>query len=105
MTEERLQDIQSIAMHANTVFSKMYDGFGTTVGFSREPQLPNADIITIDSLRSEKRIALVVIDEKPGVVALAQGVRGTEDFTSVEEYPIDSFSSNDVVKAMESAFC
>lgn len=105
MIEERLQDLRKIATHANAVFSKLYDGFGTSVGISRYPESSNAEIITIDSLRSDKRVALVVIAENPGVVALAQGVRNTDEFTSLEEYPIDGLSSSDVVKAMESAFC
>lgn len=97
MTVDIIQKIHSIAFQANDFFAKCHEQSLTTMAI-----IGNA--VIVDCALSNRRLALMTLDQYPGIVGAAVGVLGDDKSEPVGEFPVESLTASQVLNIMEKHF-
>ncbi|MDD2686779.1 MAG: hypothetical protein PHY62_11505 [Gallionella sp.] len=97
MTTNNIDKVASVAIQANDVFNKCHDQSVTSVGVT-------ANAVVIDCELSQRRLALITVDERPGIVGAAIGTKGTDESVLINQFPIDTLTSSAILEIMEQHF-
>lgn len=101
-----LKNISEIVATANDVFFNKYTHIDTIMGImdkNLRKQGLQADAITIDCIALDKKIVILIHDNKADVVDIALGNKNGDVFSSTE-YPLSDISEAFIVKIMEDNF-
>ncbi len=102
----KLKNLSEIIAKANDLFGNKYDNIGTLMGIMDKAlrnQGVNADAITIDCVAQNKKIVMLLHDDKPDVVNIALGNKDGDIFSS-SEYPLATLSEAVIAEIMEKNF-
>lgn len=102
----KLQKLSEIVARANDVFYSKFDHVETLMGIM-DKNLRNqgikADAITIDCIAIDKKIVILIHDEKPDVATIALGNKEGDIYSS-SEYQLVKLSEAVIVEIMETNF-
>lgn len=101
-----LNNLSEIVAKANDLFYGKFDTVDTLMGIMDKAlrnQGLNADAITIDCIALDKRIVILIYDDKPDFVNIALGNKEGEIFSS-SEYKLAELSETVIVGIMEDNF-
>lgn len=101
-----LKDLSTIVATANDAFYAKFTHLDTLMGLMDKvlrKQGINADAITIDCIPLDKKIVLLLHDDKPEVVSIALGNKDGDIFSS-SEHAIKDISETLIVEVMEDYF-
>jgi len=104
--KRKLQNLSEIVARANDVFYSKFDNIGTLMGIMDKTlrnQGIKADAITIDCIALDKKIVLLLHDDKPDVVDIALGNKEGDIYSS-SEYELVKISETVIVGIMEENF-
>lgn len=104
--KQKLQDLSEIVARANDLFFSKFDNIGTLMGImdkTLRKQGIEADAITIDCIALDKKIVILLHDDKPYVVDIALGNKDGEIYSS-SEYELAQISEAVIVEIMEANF-
>jgi len=104
--KQKLQDLSEIVARANDLFFSKFDNIGTLMGImdkTLRKQGIEADAITIDCIALDKKIVILLHDDKPDVVDIALGNKDGEIYSS-SEYELAQISEAVIVEIMEANF-
>jgi len=104
--KQKLQDLSEIVARANDLFFSKFDNIGTLMGImdkTLRKQGIEADAITIDCIALDKKIVILLHDNKPDVVDIALGNKDGEIYSS-SEYELAQISEAVIVEIMEANF-
>lgn len=102
----KLKNLSEIIAKANDLLGNKYDNIGTLMGIMDKAlrnQGVNADAITIDCVAQNKKIVMLLHDDKPDVVNIALGNKDGDIFSS-SEYPLATLSEAVIAEIMEKNF-
>jgi len=102
----KLQKLSEIVARANDVFYSKFDNIDTIMGIMDKTlrnQGMKADAITIDCIALDKKIVILIHDDKPDVVSIALGNKEGELYSS-SEYELAKISEAIIVEIMEVNF-
>jgi len=102
----KLQNLSEIVASANDVFYSKYENIDTLMGIMDKTlrnQGIEADAITIDCIAQDKKIVILIHDDKPDVVSIALGNKEGDIYSS-SEYELVNISEAVIVKIMEVNF-
>jgi len=98
-----LKNLSEIVASASDLFYVKFENINTVMGIM-DKNLRNqgikADAITIDCIEQDKKIVLLIHDDKPSVVSIALGNKAG-DIHSSSEYAVSEISEAVVVEIME----
>ena len=96
MSEENLFKLSGMAATAQAEIQKNYKGVDPIIGLIRNLRASGfpADAMTIDCLKSGKRITLVLHDDKPGEVAYQFGFRDKDPDMDFEYLAFDKVTKD-----------
>jgi hypothetical protein len=104
--KSKLQNLSEIVARANDVFYSKVDNIDTLMGIMGKT-LRNrgmkADAITIDCIALDKKIVILLQDDKPDVVDIALGNKEGDIYSS-SEYELAKLSEAVIVEIMEANF-
>lgn len=103
---DTLKSLSEVIAKANDVFSEKFSDVDTLMGImdkTLRKQGMNADAITIDCVAPNKKIVIVLHDDKPDVVDVALGTKSGEIFSS-SEYQLNTVSEQVVADIMQDYF-
>tara|TARA_R110002049_G_scaffold95572_5_gene234757 strand:+ start:2447 stop:2770 length:324 start_codon:yes stop_codon:yes gene_type:complete len=101
-----LKRLSEIVAKANDVFDACHKSVGTVLGIMDQAlrkQGINADAVTIDCIQLNKKIVLLIHDEKPDSVDIALGNK-EGDIHSSSTYDLNQLTQSTVVSIMEDNF-
>lgn len=101
-----LKNVSEIVAKANDLFVGKFDKIDTIMGImdkTLRKQGMKADAVTIDCVVIDKKIVVVLHDEKPGLVDVALGNK-TGDIHSSTEYKISDLTIELMLGIMEVNF-
>ena len=101
-----LKNLSEIVAKANDVFYSRNNDIDTIMGIMDKTlrnQGMKADAITIDCLSRDKKIVILIHDDKPDIVSIALGNKNG-DIDSSSEYAINEISETVIVDIMEVNF-
>jgi hypothetical protein len=101
-----LKNLSEIVAKANDVFYSRNNNIDTIMGIMDKTlrnQGMNADAITIDCLSRNKKIVILIHDDKPNVANITLGNK-SGDIDSSSEYLISEISETVIVDIMEVNF-
>jgi len=104
--KRKLQNLSEIVARANDVFYSKFDNIDTLMGIMDKTlrnQGIKADAITIDCIALDKKIVLLLHDDKPDVVDIALGNKEGDIYSS-SEYELVKISETVIVGIMEENF-
>jgi hypothetical protein len=107
--KSKLQNLSEIVARANDVFDVFYskfDNIDTIMGITDKTlrnQGMKADAITIDCIALDKKIVILIHDDKPDVVNIALGNKEGDIYSS-SEYDLVQISEAVIVEIMEANF-
>jgi hypothetical protein len=104
--KQKLQDLSEIVARANDLFFSKFDNIGTLMGImdkTLRKQGIEADAITIDCIALDKKIVILLHDNKPDFVDIALGNKDGEIYSS-SEYELAQISEAVIVEIMEANF-
>jgi hypothetical protein len=102
----KLQDLSEIVARANDMFFSKFEHIGTLMGImdkTLRKKGMKADAITIDCIALDKKIVILLHDDKPDVVDIALGNKDGEIYSS-SEYQLAQVSEAVIVEIMEANF-
>ncbi len=102
----KLQNLSEIVARANDVFYSKFDNIDTLMGIvdkTLRNQGMKADAITIDCIALDKKIVILIHDDKPDVVNIALGNKEGDIYSS-SEYELVKISEAVIVEIMEVNF-
>lgn len=85
--KSKLQNLSEIVARANDVFYSKFDNIDTIMGITDKTvrnQGMKADAITIDCIALDKKIVILIHDDKPDVVNIALGNKEGDIYSSSE---------------------
>jgi hypothetical protein len=101
-----LKKLSEIVARANDLFSHKFENIDTIMGIM-DKTLRNkglkADAITIDYFTLDKKIVLLIHDDKPHVVDIALGNKSGDIYSS-SEYALSDISESVILSIMEENF-
>jgi len=101
-----LKSLSEIVAKANDLFYRQFDNIDTVMGIM-DKNLRNqgikADAITIDCIAIDKKIVILIYDDKPNVVSIALGNKDGDIYSSTE-YVISEISEKIIVEIMRTNF-
>ena len=103
---KKLKNLSEIVAKANDLFYSKFDQDNTLMGIMDKTlrnQGMKADAITIDCISLDKKIVILIHDNKPDVVDIALGNKEGEVYSS-SEYAINDISEALIVQIMEENF-
>jgi len=103
---KKLQDLSEMVARANDVFYSKFDTVDTLMGImdkTLRKQGMKADAITIDCIALDKKIVILLHDEKPDFVDIALGNKEGDIYSS-SEYELATLSETALVEIMETNF-
>jgi len=101
-----LKKLSEIIAEANDVFDARYKDVDTILGIMDQAlrkQGINADAVTLDCLRLNKKIVFLMHDDKPDIVDIAFGNK-EGDIESSSEYDLNNISAAKIIDIMEDNF-
>ena len=101
-----LKNLSEIVARANDLFYSKFENIDTLMGIidkSLRSQGMNADAITIDCVSLDKKILILIHDDKPGTVDIVLGNKAGEIY-STSEYAMSNISEDFIVELMEKNF-
>jgi hypothetical protein len=101
-----LKKLSETIAEANDVFDARYKDIDTVLGIMDQAlrkQGINADAVTIDCLRLNKKIVFLLHDDKPDIVDITFGNK-EGDIQSSSEYDLNQISVEKVIRIMEDNF-
>jgi hypothetical protein len=101
-----LKSLSEIVAKANDLFYSKFENIDTLMGIidkSLRNQGMNADAITIDCISIDKKILILIHDDKPGTVDIVLGNKAGE-IHSTTEYAMSEMSEEFMVEIMEKSF-
>ena len=104
--KSKLQNLSEIVARANDVFYSKFDNIDTLMGIMDKTlrnQGMKADAITIDCIALDKKIVILLHDDKPDVVNIALGNKEGDIYSS-SEYELVQISEAVIVEIMEANF-
>ena len=104
--KSKLQNLSEIVARANDVFYSKFDNIDTLMGIMDKTlrnQGMKADAITIDCIALDKKIVILIHDDKPDVVNIALGNKEGDIYSS-SEYELVKISEAVIVGIMEVNF-
>lgn len=102
----KLQNLSELVAKANDVFYSKFDHVDTLMGIMDKTlrnQGMKADAITIDCIALDKKIVILLHDDKPDVVDIALGNKEGDIFSS-SEFELATLSESALVEIMEANF-
>ena len=102
----KLQDLSELVARANDLFFSKFENVGTLMGImdkTLRKQGMNADAVTIDCVSLNKKIVLLIHDDKPDIISIALGNKEGEVFSS-SEFELVKVTEAVVVEIMEANF-
>lgn len=102
----KLKALSEVVARANDVFYNKFENINTLMGIidkTLRNQGVNADAITIDCVALNKKIVIVIHDDKPDVVDIVLGNK-EGDIHSSSERELSEMSEAVIVKIMEANF-
>jgi len=103
---KKLQDLSERVARANDVFYSKFATVDTLMGImdkTLRKQGMKADAITIDCIALDKKIVILLHDEKPDFVDIALGNKEGDIYSS-SEYELATLSETALVEIMETNF-
>jgi len=104
--KSKLNNLLEIVARANDLFNSKFDNIDTIMGIM-DKTLRNkgikADAVTIDCIAKDKKIVILIHDEKPAIVDIALGNKGGDIYSS-SEYKLSEISESVIVGIMEVNF-
>lgn len=108
MANQEIDIVADVAVAANRQFNDAHSGASTQVGaISSNLRKMNiaADAVNIDDLRSGKRLALIILDQAPGMVGIGIGQKDTVgDYELIGQVKIDDLEQQAIVDILEARF-
>ena len=104
--KKALQNLSAIVAKANDVFYSKFEHVDTLMGIMDKTlrnQGIRADAITIDCIALDKKIVILLHDDKPDVVNIALGNKEGDIYSS-SEYELAELSEAAIVEIMETNF-
>ena len=104
--KKALQNLSEIVARANDVFYSKFEHVDTLMGIMDKTlrnQGMRADAITIDCITLDKKIVILLHDDKPDVVNIALGNKDGDIYSS-SEYELAKLSEAVIVEIMEANF-
>ncbi|WOH39250.1 hypothetical protein RI844_08500 [Thalassotalea fonticola] len=101
-----LKKLSEIVAKANDVFFNKFEHVDTVMGImdkTLRKQGMNADAITIDCIAIDKKIVILIHDNKPNSVDIAVGNKEGDIFSS-SEYVLNDISDSTILEIMEVNF-
>ncbi|WNC72104.1 hypothetical protein RGQ13_18590 [Thalassotalea psychrophila] len=101
-----LKNLSEVVAKANDLFYSKFDNVDTLMGIMDKTlrnQGMKADAITIDCIALDKKIVILIHDDKPDVVSIALGNKEGDIFSS-SEYVLAEISEAVIVEIMEENF-
>ena len=101
-----LKNISEMAAKASDLFYSKFESVDTIMGImdkTLRSQGLKADAVTIDCIAQNKKIVILLHDEKPEFVDIALGNKDG-DIHSSSQYPLSEMSENVIVGIMEMNF-
>lgn len=101
-----LNNLSEIVAKANDLFFNKFDTVDTIMGImdkTLRKQGMKADAITIDCIALNKKIVIVLYDEKPDIVEIALGNKAG-DIHSSRQYNVSDLSVEAMLEIMEANF-
>lgn len=101
-----LNNLSEIVAKANDLFYSKFDNIDTLMGIMDKTlrnQGMKADAITIDCIALDKKIVILIHDEKPDFVNIALGNKEGEIYSS-SEYKLTKLSEAAILEIMEVNF-
>jgi len=102
----KLQNLSEIVARANDLFYSKFDNIDTLMGIMDKTlrnQGMEADAITIDCIALDKKIVILLHDDKPDVASIALGNKEGDIYSS-SEYELIKLSEAAIVEIMEVNF-
>jgi len=102
----KLQNLSEIVARANDLFYSKFDNIDTLMGIMDKTlrnQGMKADAITIDCIALDKKIVILLHDDKPDVASIALGNKEGDIYSS-SEYELIKLSEAAIVEIMEVNF-
>ena len=104
--KNKLNDLSEIVAKANDLFYSKFDNVDTLMGIMDKTlrnQGMKADAITIDCIALDKKIVILIHDDKPDVVSIALGNKKGDIYSS-SEYELAEISEAIILGIMEMNF-
>ncbi|MDC9724780.1 MAG: hypothetical protein PSN44_02520 [Gammaproteobacteria bacterium] len=104
--KSKLQNLSEIVARANDMFYSKFNNIDTLMGIMDKTlrnQGMRADAITIDCIALDKKIVILLHDDKPDVVEIALGNKEGDIYSSLE-YELAKLSEADIVEIMKTNF-
>jgi hypothetical protein len=101
-----LNNLSEVIAKANDLFYSKFETLDTLLGImdkNLRKQGIKADAVTIDCVVLDKKIVILLHDDKPDVVSVALGNKAGSIHSS-SEYALDEFSVESMLKIMERYF-
>jgi hypothetical protein len=101
-----LKNVSGIVARANDRFYSKFDNIDTLMGIMDKTlrnQGIQADAITIDCIAQDKKIVILIHDDKPQNVSIALGNKDGDIFSS-SEYPLSEISVPTILEIMVENF-
>jgi hypothetical protein len=102
----KLQNLSEIVARANDMFYNKFEHIDTLMGIMDKAlrnQGMSADAITIDCIALDKKIVILLHDDKPDVVDIALGNKEGDIYSS-SEFELVKLSEAAIVEIMETNF-
>ena len=104
--KSKLKKLSEVVARANDLFYSKFDNINTLMGIMDKTlrnQGIKADAITIDCIALDKKIVILIHDDKPDVVNIALGNKKGDVYSS-SEYELVKISEAVIVEIMEMNF-
>jgi hypothetical protein len=104
--KSKLKNLSAIVASANDSFQSKFNDINVLMGIMDKAlrnQGMKADAITIDCIAQDKRIVILIHDDKPDLVDIALGNKEGDIYSS-SEYEINKISEAVIVEMMEVNF-
>ncbi len=104
--KKTLKNLSDIVARANDMFISKYDNINTIMGIMDKTlrnQGMKVDAITIDCITLDKKIVLLIHDDKPNAIDIALGNKNGDIYSSTE-YLISEISALVIMSIMEVNF-
>jgi hypothetical protein len=101
-----LKNVSETAAKANDLFYSKFGNIDTLMGImdkTLRKQGMKADAITIDCVAADKKIVILIHDQKPGFVDIALGNKNGDIYSS-SQYALSEISAGVLVDIMEENF-
>ena len=106
MSEQALKTLSDIATEAHTRIQKDFEDINPIVGVSqglRNSGFP-ADAMTIDCLKTGKRIIIILHDQKPGIVSYQFSYRDKDPSSHFDELEFSELTASTLYEWMKGYF-